>query len=125
MGKVKALAGKGLEEIKKLKELIDAVKGHKDVKTRIAVLSDPENLDTMSVLSREQAGFLSVSNWLADRPHWGLMFQGLKEYAQSLREPSISIGGKGREDAIRFAGALSESKFLSKLGINLKEGQER
>lgn len=114
------------EQIKKLKELIDAVKGHKDVKTRIAVLADPDNLDTMSRLTKEQAGFLSVSNWLAERPHWGSMFIGLQEYAQSLREPSIAIGGGGREEAIRFAGALSESKFLSKLGINMRgESKEK
>lgn len=111
--------------IQKLKELVDTVKGHKDVKTRVDVLADPENLDTMSRLTKAQAHFLGVSNWISDREHWGIMFKGLQEYAQSCRAPSISINGGGREDTIRFMGAISESKFLSKLGINLKEGQDK
>lgn len=108
------------EKLKKFKEFVDTVKGHKDVKTRVEVLANPENLDTMSILTKSQAKFLANANWLASRPEWGGMFLGLKQYAQSLREPSISINGEGREQTIRFMGAISESKFLSKLGINVK-----
>lgn len=107
------------QKLAQFKEFLDTVKGNKDVKTRVQVLADPDNLDTMSILTKNQARFLANANFLETRS-WGAMFEGLQNYAQSIREPAISISGEGREQTIRFMGALSESKFLSKLGINLK-----
>lgn len=122
--KEKTLADKTKDKLAPLIELIREVKGHRDVKTRLQVLTDPDNLNTMSVLTSEEAHFLSVSDWLVERPIWGLMFTGLSDYAKSIREPAISISGRGREDSIRLMGAISESKFLSKLGLNLKGGEK-
>jgi hypothetical protein len=98
----------------KLRELLDTLRGKKDVKTRLAVLTNPENLDTMSVLSKEQAHFLGETNWLVNQS-WGKMFMPMNELAQSWREPNISINGRGREDSIEFMRAINEAKVLSKL----------
>lgn len=101
--------------LEKLKELIDIVKGRKDIKHRLQVLTNPQNLDTMTILTKEEAHFLGVTNWLVKRPKWGLMFTGLNELAQAFREPNISISGGGRKDAIEFVRALNEAKILAKI----------
>lgn len=103
----------------KLKQLFDIARGRKDVKQRIGVLSDPENLDTMSILSKEEADFLAVSNWLAELEPYGGMFAPLQSYAQSIRAPSISVGGMGRQQAIDFVRAMNEAREQSKI-----EGKE-
>lgn len=105
------------EQLGLFKEFIDVARGHKDVKTRVEVLANPDNLNTMSVLTKNQARMIANCQYLEGRS-WGTMFEGLKEFAESIREPAISISGEGREQAIRFMGALNESKLLSKLGIN-------
>ena len=110
--------------LEKLKELIDIVKGRKDIRHRLEVLTNPRNLDTMSVLSKEEAHFLGVTNWLVKRPKWGLMFMGLNEIAQSMREPNISIGGGGRKDSIEFVRALNEAKILAKIEGKHKESKD-
>lgn len=96
---------------------INVVRGRKDVKSRIAVLANPDNWKSMSILSGGQAEFVSDSHWLFKNEE---CYEPMKDYAQEMLEVSPSVGGQGREQAIRFVGALSESKFLSKLGINVK-----
>lgn len=107
------------EELEKFKEFFNIVKGVKDVKSRVQVLADPDNLNTMSILKEGQARALANSEFLSSCS-WGAMFDPLKSFNESIREPSIAVGGKGREQAIQFMGALSESKLLSKLGLTMK-----
>lgn len=113
-----------IEDIKKkielLGDLIRELKGQKDVKARIDVLANPENLDTMSVLTKAQTQLVATGNFLVTRPRWGRIFQGLADYAHSIEAPSISVNGRGREDAIRFMASINEAKLLNKLGINIK-----
>ena len=52
------------ERLKQFKDFVDTIKGNKDVKTRVSVLADPENLDTMSILSKGQARTLANTNFL-------------------------------------------------------------
>ena len=107
--------------MEKLRELIDVVRGHKDVKSRLSVLTNPENLDTMTVLSKEEAHFLAVTNWLVKVPEWGDMFTPMNEFAQSLREPNISVGGRGRQDSIDFVRAFNEARAIKKLGDKIEK----
>lgn len=104
------------QSIELFKELVDAVKGRRNVKQRLSVLSDPENKDAMSVLSKGEAGLLSAANFLASSSNWGLMFKPLQSYAQSIRDPNVSIGGRGRDDVIRFMQAMNEAKAATKTG---------
>lgn len=106
--------------LQKFKDFFDFIKGRKDVKSRVAVLADPDNLKTMSILTRSQAEFVSEAYWVAGVEEWGGMFNGLRDLAKEKLQSNISIGGEGREQAIRFMGALSESKILSKLGVTVK-----
>lgn len=103
------------DRLERFKQFIDTVRGHKDVKSRVAVLANPDNLTTMSILSKEEAHFLSVSHFLTNSPHWGLMFEPMLEFAQSRLEPNISVGGKGRDQTIQFVAAISEAKALQKI----------
>jgi len=93
---------------------INVVRGRKDVKSRIAVLANPDNWKSMSNLTPSQAEFVQDAFWLAKEED---CYKPLEAYAQEQMEVSPSKGGLGREQAIRFVGALSESKILSKLGI--------
>jgi len=107
------------DSLERFKQFLNIVKGRKDVKSRVQVLANPENLKTMSILTRSQAEFVAISHWASSVPEWGGMFKGLEDYSNLLMETSISVGGEGREQSIRFMGALSESKVLSKLGVNI------
>lgn len=109
------------EPMRKFIHFYETIKGKRDVKSRASVMSNPDNLKTMSILTRTEAEFVSESCWLGDT--WGF-FEPLKEYAHEKLETNISIAGKGREQIIQFMGALSESKLLSKLGITMK-GEEK
>lgn len=112
--------GKVKEKLEQFKELLDIVKGRKDIKSKLTVLTDPDNLDTMSILSKGEAHLLSVSNFLAASPSFGLMFQPMQRYAQSNREPNVSIKGVGRDQVIKFVQAVEMVKQLEK---QVKEGK--
>lgn len=110
--------------LEKLKQLMDIAKGKKDIKSRLSVLTNPDNLDTMSVLSKAQAHFLGETNWLV-KQSWGKVFTPLNELAQSWREPNISISGQGRKDSIEFVRAINEAKALTKIdGKKSKDDKE-
>lgn len=115
---------KPMTPMEKFMDFYDRIKGRKDVKTRVSVLANPENLKTMSILTRSEAEFVSEAYWVSGVSKWGAMFKGLEKLAKEKLETNISIGGEGREQAIRFMGALSETKFLSKLGVDIS-GQPR
>lgn len=105
--------------MEKFFEFIDRLKGRKDVKSRVEVIANPENLKTMSILSRGQVEFCAVAGWASSVPEWGGLFTGLNDYAEELKAHSISFKGMGREQAIRFMASLSETKLLSKLAMNI------
>ncbi len=108
------------------KKFIEAVTGKKDIKSRLEVLSSPENLKTMSILRRSEADFVIESFWSAEVPEWGGLFEGLKRLAKEKLETSISIDGKGRDQTISLAGAFTESKLGKMIGLSLeKEGKEK
>ena len=110
------------EEIKKAFEwFISTVKGRKDVKSRVAVLASPDNVKSMSILTTGQAEFVQDAFWLTKQEP---CYQPMQDYAQEMMEVSPSRGGLGREQTIRFVGALSESKIWSKLGLTVK-GEEK
>ena len=111
------------EEIKQAFEwFISTVKGRKDVKSRVAVLASPDNVKSMSILTTGQAEFVQDAFWLAKQEP---CYTPLRDYAEEMMQVSPSKGGLGREQTIRFVGALSESKILSKLGVTIgKEGRE-
>jgi len=108
------LSAKVKEAIETFKQLVDAVKGRRDIKSKLTVLTDPENKDTMTVLTKGEAHLLSTSNFLAGSSNWGIMFQPMQRYAQSIRDPNVSIGGRGREDVIKYVQAMNEAKAASK-----------
>jgi len=107
------------ENMKKFEWFYNLLKGRKDVKTRVAVLANPDNPKSMSVLTRGQAEFVVDAYFLNSVKKWGGIFGGLKVVANEIMFTSPSVGGVGREQSIRFMGALSESKILSKLGVNI------
>jgi len=118
------LKQKDKEQLEKFEKFLQIVKGRKDVKSRVAVLANPDNPKSMSVLTRGQSEFVAISCFLASNKTWGEMWKPLEGYAYELMAVSPSVGGQGREQSIRFVGALSESGFLKKLGINVK-GEEK
>jgi len=108
------------------KKFIEAVTGKKDIQSRLAVLSNPENLKTMSILRRNEADFVIESYWASEVPEWGGMFKGLRKLADEKLETSISIEGKGRDQTISLAGAFTESKLGKMIGLSLQgEGKEK
>lgn len=114
------------EAMRKFIHFYEVVKGKRDVKSRVQVMADPDNLKTMTILSHSQAEFVSIAYWVSEIKEYGDMWSGLKDYATLLMETNCSVGRKRAEQVIQFMGALSESKLLSKLGISLKgEGKEK
>lgn len=110
--------------MEKFEWFYNLLKGRKDVKTRVAVLATPDNWKSMSSLTHGQAEFVADAHFLNSVEEWGGIFEGLQKLAEEIMEVSPSVGGLGREQTIRFMGALSESKFLSKLGITMT-GEEK
>jgi len=107
--------------MQKFERFINLVRGRKDVKGRVAVLANPEKLESMSILTRWQAEFVQDAEWLAEEQD---CYEPMAKYANKMMLVSPSVGGEGREQAIRFVGALSETKLLGKLGINVR-GEEK
>ena len=95
---------------------INIVRGRKDAKSQVQVLSNPENFKTMSVLTGSQAEFVQDAFWLYKvEPK---VYEDLKDYAQEMMEVSPSRGGgRGRDQVIAYVGALSEKQALHKLGV--------
>lgn len=108
------------------KKFIEAVTGKKDIKSRLEVLSSPDNLKTMSILKRSEADFVIESYWASGVVEWGGLFEGLRDLAKEKLETCISIDGKGRDQTISLAGAFTESKFAKMLGLQVGgEGEKK
>jgi len=84
------------------------------MKSRLMLLLDPDKVETSTRLSRSQVQFVALSYSASEQ--WPF-FQPLADFAEHLCLTNISLEGKGREESIRFAGALAESKLLQKMGL--------
>jgi len=103
-----------------MKTWFEAFTGKKDIKSKVDVLASPENLKSMSVLSEPQTRFVAISHFLAGVMEWGGLFNGLRDYSDEIMKVSPSKVGLGREQVIRFMGAVEESKLIK--GLNLAVG---
>ena len=106
-----------------LKILIQAFTGRKPIGQKVAILANPENPKSMSILTRGQAKFVALAYYLVKPEEWGGHFDGIKEYADEIMATSPSIEGKGREQVIAFVGALGGGALLKKMGITMREGE--
>ncbi len=105
--------------LKELGESFQALMGKKPLRTKVAILANPENPQSMSILTRAQARFVAMAYYVNGVEEWGGLFQGLEDYAHQVLVTSPSIAGLGREQVIRLVGALSESKLLQQLGVTV------
>lgn len=102
------------ENLKRFEDFLNVVRGKVDVKSRLMLLLNPDNIKTSTRLSRTEVDFVALSHFVAQEfPE----FEGLREFANQFCECAISKEGLGREEAIRFTSAISESKLLKSLGI--------
>lgn len=100
------------EDLNLLKRLFDVFRGKVEIGNRLRPLLNPENLQTTSRLSETQVDFVTDAHWLASQ--WKV-FEPLRDLANELCETNISEGGKGRQEAISFVGALTEGKLIKSL----------
>jgi hypothetical protein len=118
-----------LEKVKEYGEIfktwIEAFTGKKDIKSKVDVLASPDNKKSMSVLTRQQTNFVSLSYFLVTPTEWGGLFDGMKILSDEMMEVSPSVQGVGREQVIRFVGAISESKMLKSLGLTVSKEEEK
>ena len=77
-------------------------------------MTNPENIQTGSRLSSGQVEYITDAFYINQM--WP-EFEPLKIHAEELAETMISHQGLGREEIIRYMGAISEAKLLEKLGI--------
>jgi len=98
----------------RIEKILAIARGRVDMKSRLMLLLDPDKVETSTRLTRSQVQFVSLSYSAAEQ--WDF-FQPLFNYARHLCLANISLEGKGREESIRFAGALAESKLLQKMGL--------
>ena len=109
-----------------LKILIQAFTGRKPIGQKVAILANPENPKSMSILTRGQAKFVALAYYLVKPAEWGGLFDGVKEYSDEIMATSPSVEGIGREQVIAFVGALGGERLLKELGFKteIKAGKE-
>ena len=112
------------EYLERFMEFYDRIKGRRDIKSRVEVLASPANPKSMSILSSQQCEFVATSFFVNKVDEWEGIFEGLEDFAVEIMAVSPSKRGEGREQSIRFVGALSESGILKKLGLTVK-GEEK
>lgn len=98
----------------RIEKILAIARGRVDMKSRLMLLLDPDKIETSTRLTRSQVQFVALSYSAAEQ--WPF-FEPLKNVAMHLCLGNISLDGKGREESIRFAGALAESKLLQKMGL--------
>jgi len=100
------------DKMQRFKTFLDVVKGKVDLGSKLKPLLNPDNLQTTTRLDSVEVDFVSDAHWLANQ--WKV-FEPLRDLAHEISETKISEGGKGREEAISFMGALTEGKLLKGL----------
>lgn len=103
------------EDLNLIRKLLDVFRGKTEIGNRLKPLLNPENLQTTSRLSEVEVDFVTDCHWLASQ--WKV-FEPLKQLADEFCETVISEGGKGRQEAISFIGALTEGKLLKSLMVS-------
>ena len=98
----------------RLEKIIAIARGRVDMKSRLMLLLDPDKVETSTRLTRSQVQFVALSYSAVEQ--WEF-FEPLADYATHLCLTNISLEGKGREESIRSAGALAETKLLQKMGL--------
>lgn len=124
MERVKKKAHDYAEALKEIGEGLQALRGKKPLRSKVAILANPDNPQSMSILTRAQAKFVAMAKYVNSVDEWGGLFQGLEDYANEVMKTSPSISNEGREQVIRFVGALQESKLLREIGITAKKPTE-
>lgn len=102
------------ENLKRFEDFLNVVRGKIDIKSRLKLLQDPDNIRTSTRLTAGQIDAASTSFFVAK--HFS-QFTPLKEFFEEFCHFAISKNGLGREESIRYMSALSESKLLKSLGI--------
>lgn len=110
------------EYVNRLKKVLDAIRGTQNVKSRLEVMTDPPELEMMSVLSQNEARFISITNFITQNNNWGEMFEPMSAYATCMLKPNVSIDGRGRNDTIALAAAIMESQKAKSEGAKKEEG---
>lgn len=123
--KLKQKAHEYAEALKEIGEGLQALRGKKPLRSKVAILANPDDPQSMSILTRGEARFVSMAYYSNSVEEWGGIFQGLQDRADSIMRVSPSISGQGREQVIRFVGALTESKLFKELGISAKQVDEK
>jgi len=108
------------EYTERFEKIYSILRGRVDVKSRLMLLLNPDKIQTSTRLTRAQVQFVALSFSAAEQ--WEFM-EPIKQYAEHFCLTNISLEGKGIESAIRFTGALAESKLLQKIGILQKEAK--
>lgn len=112
--KVKEKAEDFIANLKLFELFLNVVRGKVDIKNRLMLLLNPENIKTSTRLTRTEIDFVSLSHFVADEfPE----FEGLRKFANLFCECSISREGWGVDSSIRLNSAISESKLMQKLAI--------
>jgi len=108
--------------LSEFERFLNIVRGKVDVKSRLMLLLNPDNLKTSTRLTRSEADFIALSFFVADEfPE----FKPLASYASEFMAAAISIGGLGREEAIRFTSAISESKLFKSVILGKTEETQK
>lgn len=111
--------------LKELGEGLQALRGKKPLRSKVAILANPDDPQSMSILTRGEARFVSMAYYANSVEEWGGIFKGLQDRADAIMRVSPSITGVGREQVIRLVGALTESKLFKELGISTKASDEK
>lgn len=114
-------AKKYAEAFKILGEGFQGLMGRKPIGQKVAVLANPENPKSMSILTRGQVKFVSLAYFLSGHEEWGGLFDCLRVRADEMMATSPSLDGKGREQVIAFISAMGGGEILKKMRLSLSE----
>lgn len=110
--------------LKELGEGFQALMGKKPLRSKVAILANPDDPQSMSILTKGEARFVAMAYYANGVEDWGGIFQGLQDRADAIMRVSPSISGEGREQVIRFVGALTESKLFKELAITAQKQEK-
>lgn len=113
------------EALKEIGEGLQALRGKKPLRSKVAILANPDDPQSMSILTRGEARFVSMAYYANSVDEWGNIFQGLQDRADTIMRVSPSLNGLGREQVIRFVGALTESKLFKELAITAQKQEQK
>lgn len=102
--------------LKIFETFLNIARGKVDIKYRLRLLLEPDNIKTTTRLTHSQVDFVSLCFFMADK-FKDEGFGGLADFATEFCLTNISLHGLGREEAIAYEGAIGEGKLLSRLNI--------